>query len=158
MRFRLLSIVALLATVTSCEPTAPKGPSDPAADTYAASLGIDIPTMVKVNQDLYYKDVVVGNGTPAATIGKTITINYTGYLPDGTIFDSNGTAAGYTDVLDDNHFIAGWVLGIAAGGGMKPGGTRKLAIGSALAYGAPGSGKIPGNSTIVFEVILKSVK
>jgi len=154
MRFKLLSLLAL-ATVASCEPSAPQGPSDPAADTYNPSLGVEISTMTKWSQDLYYKDLVVGTGTPVAAVGKTITVNYTGYLTDGTIFDSNTTTAGFESPLDDSHLIAGWVVGIP---GMKPGGTRKLVIGSQLAYGPVGSGKIQPNSTIVFDITLKSVK
>ena len=89
MRSRLLPFLALFAVVASCEPTAPPGPSDPASETYAASLGVDISTMVKVDTNLYYKDITVGTGDPAAAFGKTIVVNYSGFLVDGTQFESN---------------------------------------------------------------------
>ena len=81
------------------------------------------------------------------------------YFTDGTVFDSRtGTDSLKVDLLDDGNLIVGWVYGISAGGGMKPGGTRKLVIGSSFAYGATGRPGIPPNTTLVFDVTLKSVK
>lgn len=154
MRFRLLAVLALLG-VASCEPTAPPGPSDPATDTYAASLDVDIASMVKVSPDLYYKDVVVGTGSPAAARNKTITVFYTGYTTDGHAFDTNVGKDPLVEQLSDVNFIAGWVVGIA---GMKPGGTRKLVIGSQLGYGPQGNGPIPPNATLVFDIQLTNVQ
>jgi hypothetical protein len=54
MRFRLPALAFLLAAVSACEPSAPPGPSYPAEQTYAASLGIDLSTFVKVDTNLYY--------------------------------------------------------------------------------------------------------
>jgi FKBP-type peptidyl-prolyl cis-trans isomerase len=154
MRSRLLALVALLA-VASCEPTAPPGPSNPATDTYAASLGVDIASMVKVSPDLYYKDIVVGTGSPEAARNKTITVYYTGYTTDGQSFDSNVGDDALRETLSDVNFIAGWVVGIA---GMKPGGTRKIVIGSQLGYGPQGNGPIPPNATLVFDIQLVKVE
>jgi FKBP-type peptidyl-prolyl cis-trans isomerase len=155
MRFRLISFVTLLAAITACEPTAPAGPSDPATDSYAASLGVDIPSMVKLYPDLYYKDITVGTGT-TASYGKTVYVQYTGYLTDGTVFDSQvGTDSIAVTLLDDGNLIVGWVYGVP---GMKVGGTRKLVIGSNFAYGPKGRQGIPPNATLVFDITLKSVK
>lgn len=151
MRFRLLALPALLLAVTSCEPSAPEGPSDPAAETYAASLNVDIPSMTKVDANLYYQDLTVGTGAVAA-VNKTITVSYTGYLVNGTSFDSGSLPP---TVLNDANLIAGWVVGIP---GMKVGGKRKLVIGSNYAYGSRGNGSIPPNATLVFDVELKDVK
>jgi FKBP-type peptidyl-prolyl cis-trans isomerase len=161
MRFRLLAPFVLVAAVAGCEPTAAAGPSNPANDSYAASLGVDIASMTKVSDDLYYKDIVVGTGTPAASIGKTIVVNFTGYLTDGRVFDSKTGTETLESVLDEDHLIAGWVYGVSAFPPMKPGGTRKLVIGSAWAFGSGGGGgavTIPPNATVVFDITLKTVK
>ena len=156
MRSKLLVFFTILAGVVACEPTAPQGPSVPANETYAASLNVDIPSMVKLyDGDLYYKDITVGTGT-AATYGKSVYVTYTGYFTNGTVFDSKtGTDSILVDLLDDGNLIVGWVYGIP---GMKVGGTRKLVIGSAFAYGSKGRGTIPPNTTLVFDVTLKGVK
>jgi FKBP-type peptidyl-prolyl cis-trans isomerase len=159
MRTRLFAL-AILAGAISCTPAEPRGPSDPANEEYAPSLGVDIASMVKLDPNLYYKDIVVGTGTPAASINKTISVSYSGYLTDGTMFDSAVGDDSITGVLNDANLIAGWVLGID---GMKPGGTRKLVIGSSFGYGskpqsAPGRPGIPAYSTLVFDVQLRSVK
>jgi FKBP-type peptidyl-prolyl cis-trans isomerase FkpA len=161
MRFRLFALTALAATaVASCTPTEPAGPSDPATESFAPNLNVDIASMVKVDKNLYYKDINVGTGTPAAAFNKTVTVTYTGYLKDGTLFDSNVGQDSLVVVLNDVNLIAGWVLGID---GMRPGGIRKLVIGSSYGYGgreqsATGKPTIPANSTLVFDVHLKAVK
>ena len=155
MRFKLIAFLGL-ATLAACEPTAPSGPSVPANETYAASLNVDIPSMVKLyDGDLYYKDITVGTGA-AATYGKTVYVTYTGYFTNGTSFDSNaGSDSLEVALFDDGNLLVGWVYGIP---GMKVGGTRKLVIGSAFGYGARGKGDIPPNTTLVFDVTLKGVK
>lgn len=148
MRLRLLSIAVLAAAVASCEPSAPPGPSYPAEQTYAASLGVDLSTFVKVDTNLYYKDLVVGTGATASA-ASTVTIAYTGYLVDGTSFDNS---ADYTSAL--TQLIAGWQIGVP---GMKIGGTRRLVIGSNYGYGSQDKGTIPPRSTLVFDIQLKAL-
>jgi FKBP-type peptidyl-prolyl cis-trans isomerase FkpA len=153
MRFQLLAF-SLAATLAACTPSEPRGPSYPANETYAASLQINIPSMTKVDTNLYYQDITLGTGA-AAAVNKLVTITYTGYLTDGTSFDS-GTLTDHP--LNNSNLIEGMVQGVAHGG-MKVGGRRKLAIGSIYGYGAKGSApKIPGNATIVFDIELKGVK
>ena len=154
MRFRLLALLALLATVPGCEPTAPAGPSDPATEEFAASLGVDIASMIQVEPSVsvYYKDMTVGTGA-TAVLNKQITVAYTGYLSDGTSFDSGQIGP---IPLNTSNLISGWVLGVP---GMKVGGKRKLVIGSSYGYGAGGNPpKVPGNATLVFDMELKEVK
>jgi FKBP-type peptidyl-prolyl cis-trans isomerase FkpA len=157
MRIRFLALTALLASAACV--AEPPGPSKPGEETYAATLNVDIASMVKVDDNLYYRDINVGGGTPAAARNKIITVTYSGYLRDGTLFDTNVGQDSLVVPLNDG-LIAGWVLGIA---GMRPGGIRKLVIGSVYAYGSqeqssPGHPTIPANSTLVFDVHLKSVK
>jgi len=105
---------------------------------------------------LIIQDEKVGTGS-AAVAGKKVTVNYTGTLTDGTKFDSSydhGTPFSFD--LGAGEVIQGWDQGVA---GMKVGGKRKLTIPSSLGYGAQGvPGRIPGGSTLIFEVELLNVE
>lgn len=129
--------------------------SNPATETFAQSLGVNISQMTKVSDALYIQDLVVGTGA-VATSGKSLQVTYTGWLANGTQFDSNVGKAAFTFTLGAHAVIDGWDLGIV---GMKVGGKRRLVIGSALAYGPGGNGPaIPPNSTLVFDVQLLSAQ
>ncbi|HVB14263.1 MAG TPA: FKBP-type peptidyl-prolyl cis-trans isomerase [Candidatus Dormibacteraeota bacterium] len=106
--------------------------------------------------NLQIKDQTVGTGK-TAKVGDKINVNYTGTLPDGTVFDSSskdnsGKPISFT--LSDSNVIAGWVEGIA---GMKVGGTRELVIPAALGYKCQAQGSIPADSTLIFTVQLVGV-
>src|SRR6185437_12837132 len=98
--------------------------------------------------------VKAGDG-PLAKPHQYYTIHYTGYLTDGTKFDSSidrGTPI--TIPYGERKVIPGWDTGFA---GMRVGGKRRLFIPYELAYGANGSGPIPGKSELVFDVELVGV-
>ena len=152
--------LALLVSAGACgsdSPTAPSEPSDPATETFAASLGVNLSAMTKRSADLYIQDLVVGAGTEATT-GRIIRVTYTGWLANGTQFDSNVGKPTLTFTLggsDPFDVINGWDLGIA---GMRVGGKRRLVIGSNLGYGPRGSPpNVPANATLVFDVELVSI-
>jgi FKBP-type peptidyl-prolyl cis-trans isomerase len=107
----------------------------------------------KVDQ-LQVTDPVVGTGAEA-TASSTVTAHYTGALAsDGTIFQSSkDTGQPFTSPLSG--LIAGWQQGIP---GMKVGGTRRLVIPAAQAYGEQATGNIPANSDLVFDIELIEVK
>jgi FKBP-type peptidyl-prolyl cis-trans isomerase FkpA len=150
-----VSIAAVSFFAIGCSSTDPSKPSDPATETFAASLGVDISKMTKVSDQLFYQDIVVGTGA-AATSTSTITTTYTGWLTNGSQFDTNVGAAPLGPFpLCPRAVIDGWDRGIP---GMKVGGKRKLVIGSSLGYGAAGNGPIPPNATLVFDVQLVSSK
>ena len=134
--------------------TDPGTPSNPATETYAASLGVNISQMTKISDALYYQDLVVGTGTTAAS-GRSVTATYTGWFVDGTQFDSNIGKAPISFVLGQGKVIQGWELGIL---GMRAGGKRRLVIGSDLAYGSAGYLDIRPNTTLVFDIQLLSVQ
>ena len=96
----------------------------------------------------------------AAKSGDTVSVNYTGKLTDGTIFDSNidpkfGHVEPFDFKLGSGMVIKGWDLGVA---GMKVGEKRLLEIEPNYAYGASGAGGvIPPNATLIFEVELLKI-
>lgn len=106
--------------------------------------------------DLVVTDLVVGSGSEATT-GSTVSVNYVGALPDGTVFDASANHGGaFTFPLGAGQVIRGWDEGVK---GMKVGGKRRLVIPPGLAYGDQAvGGVIPANATLVFEVELVSVQ
>lgn len=113
------------------------------------------PSAENVDQ-LKIEDTVVGAGAEAVA-GKTVTVNYSGTLVDGTKFDSSyDRGQPFSFHLGAGEVIKGWDQGVA---GMKVGGKRKLTIPSSLGYGPYGAGNvIPPNATLVFEVELLKVE
>lgn len=148
----LLLFASLFATaacnddITGLEP-----PSDPAKETFAASLGVDISAMTRTPEGVYYLDQVVGTGTEVTDKTDSVFVTYAGYLKDGKLFDS-GTNVKFIP--------AGLIVGFQKGMiGMKAGGKRKIVIPSELGYGRftqynveDGSIKIPRQSTLIFDV------
>jgi peptidylprolyl isomerase len=98
-------------------------------------------------------DRVVGSGTPP-TIEDMVTINYTGWLEDGCVFDSSYTRGGEARLLLIA-LIPGWRDAMIT---MQPGGVRRVEIPPELAYQDLGSPPvIPPNATLIFEFELVSV-
>ena len=109
----------------------------------------------KTASGLVIEDLVMGEGD-AATSGQQVTVHYTGWLTNGSKFDSSKDRDDpFMFGLGQGQVIRGWDEGVQ---GMKVGGTRKLTIPSDLGYGARGAGGvIPPNATLVFEVELLGV-
>jgi FKBP-type peptidyl-prolyl cis-trans isomerase FkpA len=106
-------------------------------------------------------DLLVGSGAEA-TAGKVVSVHYTGWLysesgPDhkGLSFDSSVGRAPFTFVVGIGQVITGFDTGVV---GMRVGGTRRIVVPPNLAYGAQGTGVIPPNSAIIFEVELLDVQ
>ena len=101
---------------------------------------------------LQYEDTKAGDGATARA-GQTATVHYTGWLTDGTKFDSSvDRNEPFAFALGAGQVIAGWDEGVQ---GMRIGGVRKLTVPSALGYGPWGAGDvIPPDATLVFEVRL----
>ncbi|HBE92546.1 MAG TPA: peptidylprolyl isomerase [Gammaproteobacteria bacterium] len=104
---------------------------------------------------LKYEEITVGEGDTAAS-GHNVTVHYTGWLTDGTKFDSSKDRNDpFRFSLGGGQVIRGWDEGVA---GMNVGGVRKLTIPSQLGYGSQGAGGvIPPNATLVFEVELLEI-
>jgi FKBP-type peptidyl-prolyl cis-trans isomerase FkpA len=128
----LAGVILALTLIAACSGD-PTGPVDPSQVEFAAELGVDLDAMTRTSTGLYLLDEVVGDGAEAR-IGDSATVHYTGWLPDGTSFDSSierGTPFTVTN-LGNANVIAGWNEGLV---GMREGGRRLLVIPPHLAYG-----------------------
>jgi hypothetical protein len=137
----------------------PSPTPSPGADDFFSGAGLPVVTFP---DGLKYIDLKVGTGAVARN-GMNVTVQYTGWLIDGTEFDSSRSPGrtAFTFQLGVQKVIAGWDEGVQ---GMKVGGKRKLIIPSDLAYGPngqqdPNTGAqvIPPNATLVFVVELTKV-
>ena len=106
--------------------------------------------------ELQLEDIVIGTGAEAKK-GQMVTVHYTGWLTNGTKFDSSVDRRDpFVFPLGAGHVIQGWDQGVA---GMKVGGKRKLTIPPHLGYGPRGAGGvIPPNATLIFDVELLGVQ
>ncbi len=111
---------------------------------------------VTTESGLQYVDLAAGQGRQAEP-GDTATVHYTGWLANGTKFDSSlDRKEPFSFRVGAGRVIRGWDEGVA---GMKVGGKRKLIIPPDLAYGPRGAGNvIPPNATLTFEVELLGLR
>ncbi len=119
------------------------------------ALGAE-PEPIKTFSGLQYVDLVTGPGREAH-VGETAIVHYTGWLEDGTKFDSSVDRGDpFSFRLGAGRVIKGWDEGVV---GMKIGTKRKLIIPPHLGYGSRGAGRIiPPNATLIFEVELLDLR
>ncbi|MBA4064690.1 MAG: peptidylprolyl isomerase [Isosphaera sp.] len=128
----------------------PTGGTDVSKLTDGTAPGAEDAGLKDLGDGLKYRDLKEGDG-PEVRPGDTVTAYYTGWLTNGTVFDSS-RQRGEPISFSLNRVVKGWGRGIP---GMKLGGIRKLVIPSDLGYGPDGSPpKIPPNATLIFEVEL----
>jgi peptidylprolyl isomerase len=140
----VLASVAVAQTAPTHKAAAPTGPTKVTGEPTKTASGLE------------YWDIKVGTGAVAQT-GQHVKVDYTGWLTNGTKFDSSvGTGHPFSFMLGASQVIKGWDEGVV---GMKVGGKRQLRIPPDLAYGAKGyPGAIPPNATLIFDVQLVDVK
>jgi FKBP-type peptidyl-prolyl cis-trans isomerase FkpA len=152
---RLLPLLSacLLLALSACEEGPPPESGDPAKVTFAPALGVDLAAMNRSESGLYTQDLAVGTGATEVVTGRYLEVHYTGWLPNGTQFDtSRDTNQPFSFRFGYDRVIAGWEEGLL---GMKAGGKRRLVIPSGLGYGSNGSPPvIPPDSVLVFDVEL----
>jgi FKBP-type peptidyl-prolyl cis-trans isomerase FkpA len=142
--------------VTTTNPSAADAVSPPPiAATPQPAAAAAAPQPGAIVTELKIEDTKVGTGDEAVT-GKSVTVHYTGWLTDGTKFDSSkDRGQPFTFQLGGGQVIKGWDQGVV---GMKVGGVRKLTIPASMGYGDRGAGGvIPPGATLVFEVELLGV-
>ena len=110
---------------------------------------------VERESGLVFYDIDEGDGpaVPADRPGIRVQVHYTGYFPDGTVFDSS-RERGQPAMFPLEHVIAGFKEGIST---MNLGGTRKLIVPPDLGYGSNWHGDIPPNSTLIFDIELLDI-
>jgi peptidylprolyl isomerase len=155
------AVVLAVALLAACAPRGPVAPIVPPAPRFAAPIPpTDLPTQSLVSLDAI--ELIVGTGEEAA-FQRCVYAHYTGWLTDGTKFDSSrdttprGTPREPISVpLGYRRVILGWDVGFD---GMREGGQRRLIIPQQLAYGPLGRPPvIPPAATLIFDVELLAVR
>jgi FKBP-type peptidyl-prolyl cis-trans isomerase len=144
------ALATLLTALPLAGPVLAQPPKEKAMEKPAEAKEVVTPSGLK------YTDIKVGDGAEAKP-GQVVDVHYTGWLTNGTKFDSSvDRGKPFSFKLGAGQVIEGWDKGVA---GMKVGGKRKLTIPPGLGYGSQSvGGVIPPNSTLVFDVELLGVK
>lgn len=153
----LILLTFLLTIMLACgESDSSDSTSDSTTPNTTTEVNMDSNSTVTTDTGLQYTDLIVGTGA-AASAGDTAVVHYTGWLLDGTKFDSSldrGDPLQFA--IGRGQVIAGWDEGV---GTMNVGGKRELIIPPNLAYGDQGAGGvIPPGATLKFEVELLELK
>ena len=156
---KYLAILVGLAFGLSHVALAEDGAATPVAKTASEAKPVPAakkakaePKFITTSSGLKYRILKKGNGKVAKD-GQAVSVHYTGWLTDGTKFDSSvDRGQPFQFNLGAGQVIKGWDEGVA---GMKVGEKRKLVIPSDLGYGVQGAGNtIPPNATLIFDVEL----
>ena len=145
-----LAALTLVACTSSESPSAPQVKPAPAAPASASTAPRTTAS------GLIIETLATGNG-PLAKSGNKVSVHYTGWLTNGTKFDSSRDRnEPFSFRLGAGQVIPGWDEGVA---GMQPGGKRRLTVPADLAYGPRGAGGvIPPNAVLIFEVELLTIQ
>ena len=157
----LLLGIGLTVPLAACGDGDEAGPAETSAATPEVTPVEGGPPAVSgepttTESGLQFIDVEVGTGD-APQSGQTVEVHYTGWLTDGTKFDSSlDRGQPFSFLIGTGQVIAGWDEGVAS---MNVGGKRRLIIPPELAYGEGGyPGAIPANAQLIFDVELLAIK
>ncbi|SEA87732.1 FKBP-type peptidyl-prolyl cis-trans isomerase [Pedobacter hartonius] len=112
-------------------------------------------SMIKDPSGVWYSVSAAGSATDPVTVNSTITVNYTGRYTDGTVFDSSTDATAVFNLSPGSGIIEGWTKTLP--GKLGKGGKIRMLIPSRLGYGTSGTGTLPGNAILDFDVEVTSV-
>ena len=157
MKIRYLPLLILAnLTVGACTASEPPAASQPATQSPSPPATSTVANARTTSSGLVIETLTTGSG-PTAAPGNTVNVHYTGWLTNGTKFDSSRDRnQPFSFRLGGGQVIKGWDEGVA---GMQPGGKRRLTIPAQLAYGERGAGGvIPPNAVLVFEVELLGIQ
>lgn len=131
----------------------PTGPRDPEDVEFAASLGIDLDQMTRLESGVYIQTVQDGTGLPVTT--GDVSVDYKLWLPDGTLVDESPLNQPLSFTFGEGRVIPGFEAGVS---GMRVGEIRKIVVPSDQGYGTnpPRNSGIPSNSVLVFQVEMVS--
>jgi peptidylprolyl isomerase len=115
----------------------------------APILGVREDSLRRTPRGVFYDEVLVGDGAEVRP-GDSVAVHFIGYLADGTPVTKSPKEP-FRFRLGSGRVVDGWEDGLP---GMRVGGRRMLIIPAVLAYGAKGSGPIPPNATLVFDVMV----
>lgn len=150
-----------LATASPASSAPAQAASSPGASCTPAPATVDsfsqtVP-LTTTADGLKYGDITAGTGAVPQK-GQNVTVQYTGWLTNGCMFDSSRqagrTAFSFVIGATPPNVIGGWEEGVLT---MRVGGKRRLVIPPQLGYGSSGQGSIPANATLVFDVELLAV-
>ena len=144
----VIVVIGVIGYYVSKSSSANKGTDAQTAATDQQATASSTPDQVQG------QEVKVGTGAEAKP-GMQVSVEYTGKLADGTVFDTNVGKEPLVFTLGAQGIIPGFQVGI---NGMKVGGQRLIAIPPSLGYGAQQVGTIPSNSTLIFDVKLLKVE
>jgi FKBP-type peptidyl-prolyl cis-trans isomerase FkpA len=148
MKKLILALLVITCGLASCKKDNNQGATDDAAiQAYIKTNNIPA---IKDPSGLYYQIITQGTGVNA-TATSTVSVNYTGSLLNGTVFDKSTST--FTTSLQS--VIKGWTIGVPL---VKAGGRILLIIPSALGYGNSATGSIPANSVLVFTIDVITVR
>lgn len=143
--FAALAVLGTAACDLSTESTATD--VEPRDLVYAPALGIDFDDMQVTPQGLYWQDIGLAGDGEVVQAADSVAVHYKLWLPNGSLIEDRSTGTPSRFFLPN--MIPGWQLGVP---GMREGGTRRLVVRPALAYGNSSIGPIPRLSVLVFEV------
>ena len=147
----------MLVTLAACASAGSGAPATRPMESipFASTLDVNLTRMTKTPAGVYYRDIEVGTG-PVIRGKEDVKVHYTGWLTNGTKFDSNASDdQPLTVPLGRGRAIKGWDDGLA---GMRVGGRRQLVIPPELGYGSNRNGVIPPDAVLVFDIRVVSVK
>lgn len=134
----------------------PPASSNPCGSELLPTISAEIPKIEGCPKILYalrYIDTAIGTGNLAES-RKWYTVNYTGYFPDGKVFDTSIGKAPFPFPAGAGRVIHGWDTGFE---GMRIGGKRRLFVPYQLAYGDFGRPPIPPKADLIFDVELLGI-